>query len=95
MIKTKYLRQIKRKVERFNENNNLKFFIYGSSLTKDHFGDIDLGVIGEINHKTIAMLKDKFDNSTLPYSVDIVNFNKVSKEFKDNVFNNEVLWITR
>ncbi|MEA2065399.1 MAG: hypothetical protein U9O66_03875 [Patescibacteria group bacterium] len=44
MIKEKYLKQIKQKVNKFNKNKNLKFFIYGSILTKNHFGDIDLGI---------------------------------------------------
>jgi len=95
MIKEKYLNQIKQKIEQFNKDKKLEFFIYGSSLTKDHFGDIDLGVLGEINSQQIMALKDECNNSNLPYSVDITNFDEVSKEFRDNVFNNKILWITR
>ena len=95
MIKEKYLRQIKQKVEQFNKDKNLKFFIYGSSLTQECFGDIDLGVLGEMAQSKITELKDEFNDSTLPYKVDIINFNEVSKDFKDNVFNNKILWIIR
>jgi len=94
MIKDKYLQQINKKISRFNQGKNLKFFIFGSSLAKGHFGDIDLGVVGNIENMELSELRDEFADSTLPYSVDIVEFNKVSKEFKDNVFDNKILWMT-
>lgn len=34
------------------------------------------------------MLKEQFEESTFPYFVDIVHFDKVQNEFKENVFNN-------
>ncbi|MEK7167125.1 MAG: nucleotidyltransferase domain-containing protein [Patescibacteria group bacterium] len=95
MIKDKYLQMIKNKINKFNQNKNLKFFIFGSSLIKEHFGDLDLGVIGKIKNKDLIELKEEFVNSTLPYFVDIINCNKASDEFKKNIFNNKILWITR
>lgn len=95
MIKQHYLKKIIKQVNNFSEDSNSKFFIFGSSLYEKHFGDIDLGVLGDINKKKIYQLKEIFEDSTLPYSIDIINFNKVSKEFKNNVFNNKVLWIRR
>lgn len=94
MIKDKYLKEIAEKVKNFAKNKNLKFFIFGSSITKEHFGDLDLGVMGNIQEKELINLKEEFTNSTLPYFVDIINFNKVSKKFKDNVFKQKILWIT-
>jgi len=94
MIKDKYLQLVKNKINKFNQNKDLKFFIFGSSLIKEHFGDLDLGVIGEIKNQELIKLKEKFINSTLPYFVDIVNFNKVSNEFKKNIFNSNILWMT-
>lgn len=94
MIKEKYLQQIKDRINQFSQNKNLRFFIFGSSLIKDHFGDVDVGVMGDIGDSDIWQLEDEFENSTLPYFVEIKNFNKVSERFKNNVFNNEILWIT-
>jgi len=94
MIKSKYLQEIIKKINQLNQNKKLEFFIFGSSLTKDHFGDIDLGVRGDIKQEDIIKLKQSLIDSTLPYFVDVINFNKVSQEFKDNVFNNcRILWI--
>ncbi|MFH1233704.1 MAG: nucleotidyltransferase domain-containing protein [Patescibacteria group bacterium] len=94
MIKNKYLQRVKDKINNFNQNKNLKFFIFGSSLIKEHFGDLDLGVMGEAKDQNLTKLKEEFANSSLPYFVDIINFNKVSDEFRDNVLNNKILWIT-
>ncbi|MBU0722321.1 hypothetical protein KKA93_02605 [Patescibacteria group bacterium] len=95
MIKDKYLNIVKDKINSFNQKKNLKFFIFGSSLIKKHFGDLDLGVIGDVQDRNLIKLKEKFEDSTFPYFVDIINFNKVSDEFKKNVFNNKILWIIR
>ncbi len=94
MIKDKYLKQVRQQVNQFNRDKKLKFFIFGSSLEKGHFGDLDLGVIGPIKRQELYQLKEKFEASNLPYFIDIVNFNKVSKDFKENVFNNKILWLT-
>ena len=93
MIEEKYLEKIKDIINNNLDNTNLKIFIFGSSLEKKHFGDLDLGIIGEIKDNKIPDLKEKFKESDLPYFVDVVDFNKVSKEFKDNVFNNKILWL--
>lgn len=93
MVKEKYLKEITNKIKEFNKNKGLRFFIFGSALKRGHSGDLDLGVTGKIKDEEIAKLKEEFENSTLPYSVDVINFDRVSKEFKDNVFNNKILWI--
>lgn len=95
MIKRKYLKKITDTIIRVYPKTDTKFFIYGSSLIKERFGDIDIGVLGDIQGGNINKLKEEFTNSTLPYFVDVVNFNKVSKSFKDNVLNNKILWIKR
>ncbi len=94
MLKEKYLHDISEKIKKIAQDKNLKFFLYGSCLNKDRFGDLDLGVIGEIKKEDIRQLKENFENSTLPYFVDVVNFNNVSSKFKDNVFKNKILWLT-
>ncbi|HHD92405.1 MAG TPA: hypothetical protein ENL06_02145 [Candidatus Portnoybacteria bacterium] len=93
MIQEKYLRLIKEKINNIQSKKDLKFFIFGSSLKGDHFGDIDIGVMGDIQDKEIRQLKEEFENSNLPYFVDLINFNQVSKEFRDNVFQDKILWI--
>ena len=93
MIKEKYLKKIKKEIEDFENKKDLEFFIFGSSIKKERFGDVDIGVTGGSGDKRIDILKEKFEESTLPFFVDIVDFDDVSENFKSNVLNNGVLWI--
>lgn len=95
MIKEKYLNQIRDTVHKFNRGKDLHFFIYGSSLVRERFGDVDIGVEGEVHGGAIGALKEEFEESTLPYFVDVVDFSKVSKEFRENVLQQKILWLTR
>lgn len=95
MVKEKYLQQIKKNVNETITDKNLQVFVFGSGLRKNRFGDIDLGFLGKIKKSSVCKLKEKFEESTFPYKVDIVNFNKVSKQFKDNILEDKILWIKR
>ena len=95
MIKEKYLRQIKSLVSETAKNQKIKVFIFGSSIKEKKFGDIDVGISGKIDDTTINKLKESFEDSTLPYFVDVINFNKASKDFKNNVMDQKILWIKR
>ncbi|MFH1713120.1 MAG: hypothetical protein ABH896_02960 [Candidatus Jacksonbacteria bacterium] len=70
-----------------------KIFIYGSSLERDEFRDIDIGIEGVFDERKIPLLKEQLEESSLPYFIDVTNFNKVSPDFKKAVFKNKILWI--
>ena len=69
--------------------------MFGSSVRKERFGDFDIGLMGEVNAPLVRKLKNAFEISTLPYKVDVIDFNKVTNTFKDNVFKNKIVWIKR
>jgi len=93
MLKVKYVSEIKQQVKNVYSKKGASFFVFGSSVNKTNFGDVDLGVMGEVDAKLVRILKENFEDSTFPYKIDIVNFEKVSDKFKDNVFSKKVLWI--
>lgn len=95
MIKEKYLKQIKEIVSQATANKKMEVFIFGSSIRDKKFGDVDIGIKGEVDEKTINQLKEIFEESTLPYFFDVINFNKVDKSFKENVMEQKILWIKR
>lgn len=95
MIKEKYLKQIKEKINKTVDSKNWQVFIFGSGLTQNHFGDIDLGFLGSIDNQDLSHLKQEFEESALPYEIDLVNFNRVSNKFKNNVMENKIIWIKR
>ncbi len=94
--KKRYFNWVKREVDSFfKDRKNVQAFLFGSGLEQEVFGDIDIGLLGNVLEKDISQLKEKFSESTFPYFVDLVDFNKVKKGFKENVLNNKVLWIKR
>ena len=94
MVKDKYLKELIKTVNNFQPAKEWKIFLFGSGVNKEKFGDLDLGVIdSQVEQKDIMELKEIFYNSSLPYNVDIIDFNTVSNEFKNNVLNNKIIWI--
>lgn len=93
MLKKKYLKWLKKDLDAFFNRKNVQIFIFGTSLKKNNFADVDVGVLGEITDKDLQQLREQFEESNFPYFIDIVNFNKVKNSFKKNVFNGELMWI--
>lgn len=77
----------------FDKKDNLQIFIFGSSAKSDKFGDIDVGIMGDVSDADIRKLKAYFEDSNFPFFVDIINFNKAEESFKKNVLTNQILWI--
>jgi predicted nucleotidyltransferase len=60
------------------------FCVYGSRAkgTASPFSDLDLCCLEPISRKTISTIKEEFYNSNLPYTVDIIDWNRCSPEFQ-------------
>lgn len=95
MISNKYIDILREQIKEERFEKKIKFFIFGSSIKRKRFGDLDVGFIGSVQEQKIRRLKEKLEDSNIPYFVDIINFNNASKSFSDNVFSNKVLWIKR
>lgn len=80
-------------LELFDSNKKVQIFIFGSSTKSDKFGDIDVGIMGDVTDKKVREAKEFFEESNFPFLVDIVNFNKVDEPFRKNVLDNDILWI--
>ena len=67
----------------------VKVWVFGSRAnwsTKDS-SDLDLAVEGHngLSHKVLGTLKDAFEDSTLPYTVDVVDLNRIGDSFRQIV----------
>lgn len=93
MIQNKHLKQIASIVVPCVKGKKVQVFLFGSSVRKERFGDFDIGVLGEVDAPLIHKLKQTFEESTLPYKVDVINFNEVTKTFKNNVIRKPIIWI--
>ena len=68
---------------------DVKVWVFGSRAnwsTKDS-SDLDLALEGEsrLSHKLLGTLKDAFDDSALPYTVDVVDLNRIGDSFRQIV----------
>ena len=66
---------------------NKKIMVFGSRIkgTSKEFADLDLCVVGDqpLSSVELINLKEAFSNSDLPFRVDIVDWMKITQEFKD------------
>ena len=67
----------------------VRVWVFGSRAgwtTKDS-SDLDLALEceSEISHKVLGTLKDAFEDSSLPYAVDVVDLNRIGDSFRQIV----------
>ncbi len=73
----------------------VKVWVFGSRAnwtTKDS-SDLDLALEGEskLSHKVLGALKDAFEDSALPYTVDVLDLNRIGDSFRKIVESQKVL----
>ncbi len=73
----------------------VKVWVFGSRAnwtTKDS-SDLDLALEGEskLSHKMLGALKDAFEDSAFPYTVDVVDLNRIGDSFRKIVESQKVL----
>lgn len=87
----KFLRSV---VFKYVRVRSVRAFLFGSQVTgaSSKYSDIDLGLESKepIPYRTIIDMEEEFENSNLPYTVDVVDFSKVSDKFKAVAENNKM-----
>ena len=90
----KLIKEIKKTVFRHLDPTKVKAFVFGSRASGKNrkYSDVDLGIMAKTAIPTIVKfdLEEEFENSNLPYRVDVVDFSKVSDNFKKVALNNVV-----
>ena len=87
--------KVKEVIKAFDPESANRYFLFGSSVKGGKFRDIDLGIVGNsTSQKNLSELREKFYDSSLPYKVDVVDFDTADHEFRDYVLTNEpIIWI--
>ena len=95
MTEPRYAEKVKNVVATFDPEGLNRYFLFGSSVRKENFHDIDLGVVGNANgRKDLSELREHFYDSDIPYKVDVVDFDTADSGFRDYVMHNEpIVWI--
>lgn len=66
---------------------DLQFYMFGSRVTGKarKFSDLDLFVTGPVEGATLFHVQDDFQESNLPFKVDVVHETRASQWFKDSI----------
>lgn len=96
MNENKYLSQLKKLILSELKGASVKIFLFGSRARGDEAktSDVDIGFIPgkKFNLKTIVYLKDTIEDSRIPYSIEFVNLNAVSENFRKEVLKDAIIW---
>lgn len=78
------------------KDEKVKIILFGSRSRRDDYpaSDVDIGIIpsGQIDKRSITILREKIERLNIPYKVDIVNFSEVSPDFKREALKDAVVW---
>ena len=92
----KALKVLENMVKDTFKDNKVQIVLFGSRARGDYAktSDIDIGILpkGEINRKELILLREKVENSNIPYKVDVVNLSQTSKEFTEKALKEGILW---
>lgn len=79
------------------DRNQIKVFLFGSRAkgTARSRSDIDIALLSDqpLPLLLISQLKEKIEESTIPYQVDVVDLNAVSPTFRKKVLTEGKPWI--
>ena len=83
-VEEKYIAEIRRIINEHVPECEVRAFGSRVDGTAKKFSDLDLALIGpeKLYWRIIPRLKDAFAASNLPMTVDIIDYNAVSKEFQ-------------
>jgi predicted nucleotidyltransferase len=89
-LEEKYLNIVTKILTESLEKDKLNLYIFGSRArgTTKKYADLDLAIDyskQKLPFKALAKLSAAFEDSLLPYKVDIVDLNDISKEFKSSI----------
>lgn len=78
--------EIKSIIYRFLDPREYEIFIFGSQANgqAERFSDYDIGISGKghLSLKKLSLIREAFEESDLPFNVDIVDFSQVSSRFR-------------
>lgn len=87
MLKQQYATIIKNILTKYLNLNKDRVFIFGSRAlgNEQQFSDIDIGIESTqpIKRSIIVEMQGDFEESNLPFKVDLVDFSMVSEQFKN------------
>ena len=91
-----YLERIKQNILSELAEENVAVALFGSAAVgaETCASDVDVAIIprGIMNRAALSRVRERVEELTVPYVVDIVDFSMVSESFKKNALSHAVWW---
>jgi len=91
-----YLKILRELVIRYTLNHKIKVYLFGSRAQgKEHkLSDVDIAILPSepLSPGFIAALREKIEESTIPYSVDIIDLSQVDASFRKKILAEAIEW---
>jgi len=72
-------------------------YLFGSRARKDNQPESDIDIAIDNNQKIdlydLSIIKENIEESTIPFTVDIVDLNAVSDDLKKQILKDGILWL--
>lgn len=76
--------------------SDCRIFLFGSRARKDNhrFSDMDIGILPgkSFKEKFLHTLRDKLNDSIIPFKVEVVNFNYADPLFTQEALKDAIYW---
>ena len=91
-----YLNSLRELISQYTKGYPVKVYLFGSrARDKEHkFSDVDIAILPTQPLPTsfISQLKEAIEESTIPYSVDIVDLSQVDETFREKILAEGIEW---
>ncbi|MGB9591769.1 MAG: nucleotidyltransferase family protein [Candidatus Kryptoniota bacterium] len=92
----KYLEITRKIILNLIDKETVTVFLFGSRVGKNvkHDSDIDIGFISKnkLEQKLFSKIAEALEESIVPYHVDLIDFGKLEKEFKEIALGEIEIW---
>lgn len=90
-LQDQHLRLLSEIIKKYPSVTHILLFGSRALGTHKRASDIDIALKGDIPLWLIARLKDELEESTLPYTCDILSYERAPKELKEHIDQNAIL----
>jgi predicted nucleotidyltransferase len=90
------LAQVRKLILKYLESYSVCVYLYGSRAkgTDRKTSDVDIAIlpVKPIPEYLLAELRERLEESNIPYEVEIIDLSKVSNEFRQAILPTAILW---
>ena len=87
-LQEKYINFIKKLIIKYLPNCTIYLFFFFVKGTAKKYSDIDIALdCCDLDERILLKIKNEFNESTIPYEVDIIDLKNISETFKNHINN--------